>query len=834
MTYIVDYVATSSVSPKKVGGKGFNLSKLYEFGFKVPSGFIVTSDAYQLFLVENNLQNVINKINSSINVDNLDTVLSKEFIDALQTKILSSQIPDAIKVEIEKVYRKFNSSLAIRSSASNEDSANYSFAGIFDSFLNVQSLDAVYESIVRCYASLWSKHALAYGLKNKVEDSSMAVVITEMVPAVSSGIAFTCNPTNGNAEQILIDTNFGIGESVVDGRIEPDSYIYNIDKFTIESKKIGSKKGLTILVDQGTYFQKDVENDKQVLSDKQIEELSLKVKTINDAFDTHQDIEWVYDGEDFVFVQSRPITTFHTPYPIELANQQKIYSNANVKDAAPFVQCTLNKSFYEISLNHLMGESFRSIDYPIKDGYIFVKSINGRIYFDLLLIQWLWFDSLGLDPKETNNNFGGHQRIFEVPENIPIRKKFKQLFNGIKYMNKLKSYIKQSSAIFKAVKEHCDSINVKELAVLSNDELKQLVIDLNKRKRAYGTNFIMLASAVAPMNIMIKILDKYFPQEGAILVNALLSGQSNVTTAEHGYRLIRLAKIYENQGLFNKEFNEFIEEFGHRSIYEIDLQSKRWNEDASYLLGLIEEYRNYDSFDQLFTKQKNDTKKVWEKIDQKVPYILRIYLKKLLKESIKGIEIKEMAKSTYIRFIETARKLFIECGNRIDIDPFHCSMYELITILEDKQREEGVKKLIVQREELYAINQKIPAADVIHGKKSEYVEALVSADGKSYKGIAVASGIVKAKVKKINHPSEYDKLKKGEILVAPSTDPAWTPMFLKASGIVLQTGGYLSHGSIVAREFAIPAVVNVGGVMNLLEDGQEIIVDGDKGEIVLK
>ncbi len=829
MNFILDYETALNAGTIKVGGKGFNLSKLHHFGFLVPKGVVLSDDAYKLFVEENSLFDDISNIEKTITLENIMCDQSVKLLNDLHQKVLNATLPNKILSELENI-EFLSHSLAVRSSATNEDSQEHSFAGIFESYLNVNGIDNLSNAIIKCYASLWTLQALSYQIGKQTSNSAMAVVIMKMATATASGVSFSCNPTNGSEESIIINANFGYGKSIVDGKIEPDSYSYNIENYTINQKQIGSKSGKTVLLEEGTSFKTEDKNGQQVLTDEQIQTLALLSKTVFETFDVHQDIEWVYDGKDFILVQARAITNVKQLYPKEIANQPKIFSNANVKDAVPFVQCKLNDSFFQLSINRLMGDSFRVIDYPIDDGYQFIKLINGRAYFNTSLIQWLWYDTLGLDPKETNLNLGGHQKVIEVGKK---QKKFKYLVNGIKYMKVLKRYVKQSDTIFKDIKIFCDDINKKELSKLSNQALKELIFTLNQKKSAYGTPFIILASAVAPMSIMIKILERYFPDNGHSMANALLSGQSTITTAEHGYHLIALAKIVDDKELFKKGFDTFLKTFGHRCIYEADLRNKRWNEDPSYLLGLIKEYAIHDSFDNIHKKQKNDSEKTWQKIDNKVPFFLRIYIKKLLKKSSEGVAIKEMAKSTYIRFLESARKLFLECGERVGLDSFHCTQTELIMILDDKVRCDGVKKLIVKRKELFDKQEEIEAADIIVDEKATFVPPILQADGKSYKGIAVASGKVQAKVKKITHPDQYSKLKKGEILVAPSTDPAWTPMFLKASGIVLQTGGYLSHGSIVAREYGIPAVVNISGVMSLLEDGQEILVDGDMGKIVI-
>ena len=834
MNYILNYAQAYALDLSHSGGKGYNLSTLHHFGFTLPKGVILSSKAYELFVERNGLTEELKEALALLTLDNVADEKSLKLLEKIEQKILKGKLPNVVIDELEKL-EFLSHSLAVRSSASNEDSKEDSFAGIFKTSLNVNGFENLKKAIVRCYASLWTVTSLSYQLKKESLNSSMAIVIMQMVEAKSSGVSFSLNPLSGKKGVILMDANFGYGESVVDGAVESDHYEYNIENYGIESIHIGSKLEKTLLEDEGTTLVKQSKSEEQVLNNEQIEKLALLSQTVYEAFGEHQDIEWVYDGKDFSLLQARAITTIKELVPLGLSQQKQYFSNANAKDAAPFVFGKLNESFLFLSVNKLFGDSFRVIDYPVDDAYVFVKLFNGRLYFNLSLIQWLWYDALGVDPKETSLNLGGHQALVEKGELIPFwsKKSFRQIYNGIKYMRVLKKYVKRSDSIFEEVKTFCDEINSLELEALSNDELYHLIVKLNQEKSRYGKDFIVLTSAVAPMSILIKILEKYFPNRGSLIANSLLSGQSSITSAEHGYRLLELAKIFDNKTLFDVEFAKFIDEFGHRSVYEMSLGNSRWREDASYLLGLIEEYAKDENLDKLYLKQQKESKKVWREIEKEVPFLVRLYVKSLLKQSSHGIGVKEMAKSTYVRFVESGRNVFLEVGKRVGLNPFHCTQNELLLELENPSRKDGLQKLCKLREEQVETFERMEVADTFVDNEAKFSRAKVQSDGKTYKGIGVSSGVFQGKVRKIQHPDEYANLQKGEILLASSTDPSWTPMFLKASAIIVETGGYLSHGSIVAREYGLPAVVNIAGIMNVLQDGDVVLVNGDEGMISL-
>lgn len=164
---------------------------------------------------------------------------------------------------------------------------------------------------------------------------------------------------------------------------------------------------------------------------------------------------------------------------------------------------------------------------------------------------------------------------------------------------------------------------------------------------------------------------------------------------------------------------------------------------------------------------------------------------------------------------------------------FHCAWPELYAILNKNWDGKGLAALISERKKEREELESYSPPDVITNEAPEYAKVVFDFSDNFLSGLGVAAGKARGIVKILHHPDEGKKLKAGDVLVAPSTDPAWTPLFLRASAVIMETGGYLSHGYIVAREYGIPAVVNIAGIMKFLKDDQEIIVDGDQGKVHL-
>ena len=203
--------------------------------------------------------------------------------------------------------------------------------------------------------------------------------------------------------------------------------------------------------------------------------------------------------------------------------------------------------------------------------------------------------------------------------------------------------------------------------------------------------------------------------------------------------------------------------------------------------------------------------------------------------------MREMAKSELARLAEPMRLVVLEIGLRLtkmDIldyreDVFHCSWPELILILTEKWDGCGLKAVIQERKEARRFLESLAPPDVIVGETPRLVGNVVTGSSHVLKGVGVAAGRASGRARLISHPGEGERLNHGEVLVAPSTDPGWTPLFLRAGALVMETGGSLSHGSVVAREYGIPAVVNIPGVMKILHNDQVITVDGDEGQVHL-
>jgi len=326
MDYILDFEKLDKNSLPLVGGKNASLGEMIKAGIRVPPGFAVTTDSYLEFITEAGIKNKIYDRLADLNPDNVET-LNRASRDA-QKLIKKAAIPEAVGQAIKEGYLRLcekcgveSVPVAVRSSATAEDLPTASFAGQQDTYLWIQGSDQVVTHVQNCWASLYTPRAIAYRLKNEFphEKVLISVGVQKMVNAKAAGVMFTLNPTNGDVSKVLIEGNWGLGETVVSGSVNPDKFV--VDKVMLEiNERTISTKHIECVFDlkQGKVIDADVDADMQCtccLTDNEIKMLVRAAKNIENHYGRPMDIEWAID-QDFPFpenmfiVQARPETVW--------------------------------------------------------------------------------------------------------------------------------------------------------------------------------------------------------------------------------------------------------------------------------------------------------------------------------------------------------------------------------------------------------------------------------------------------------------------------------------------------------------------------------------------
>jgi pyruvate,water dikinase len=419
------------------------------------------------------------------------------------------------------------------------------------------------------------------------------------------------------------------------------------------------------------------------------------------------------------------------------------------------------------------------------------------------------------------------------------------------------------------------------LTELSTENLLALVQQAHEQVWACGYRFQLANLGGVWTDYLTQTLDRALPDQAQALSAALMAGSRAVESAEQGYRLYEVAiaatqdpeahpcladpasdpnswRSLPDHSPFRRALTAYLDDFGHRSVYEFEIANPRWNENQSYLLdcirGVWTQERLTVPYDLARAKRQEA-----EAVVTRLPLRHRLSVSWLAQQARRAMATREAGKSTLVALLEPIRTLVLELGRRMaeahlleaQEDVFFLTWFDLLAFLQGEWDGQGAPALVADRKHLHAAwLTELPADVFIASPEGSSVappmadehnmaetgwpqETPSGAHEAALRGIAASSGQASGRARVLHHPEEGRSLQAGEVLVAPSTDPAWTPLFLRACAVVMETGGYLSHGAIVAREFGIPAVINIPGLLKRVEDGHLLTVDGSKGLVTV-
>lgn len=346
MEFIRDFKNLSKNDTAIAGGKGASLGEMTQAGISVPPGFVVLSTAFEKFLEETDLNVEIDSILNSTNYKDIHSVEnSSEKIKAL---ILRSEVPEIIGNEIQKFFKNLDAKfVAVRSSATAEDSASAAWAGQLESYLNTTE-ENLLENVKKCWTSLFTPRAIFYRFDKKLQNQkiSVAVVVQKMIESEVSGVAFSVHPVTKDKNQIVIEAGFGLGEAIVSGQITPDSYVIEKNNWNVLDKNISGQQRFIARSKVGGNEWQIVPKEKQELqklSDYEIINLAKLINEIEDHYDFPCDIEWARENGKFYIIQSRPITTLS-----EQAQDQSVYEKIFTRDfSLPMLQVWYKGEAYD-------------------------------------------------------------------------------------------------------------------------------------------------------------------------------------------------------------------------------------------------------------------------------------------------------------------------------------------------------------------------------------------------------------------------------------------------------------------------------------------------------
>ncbi|UXI70685.1 PEP/pyruvate-binding domain-containing protein [Tahibacter amnicola] len=812
---------------------------LSEFGIPVPPGFVVDSAA----LAGRHRGEVLNE------------ALVASLVDALDVRGWND-VP-----------------LAVRSSAASEDSTRTSFAGVYKTHLHVRGMPDLVHAVQAVLDSYWSPAAAAYRERFGLSDETarMAIIVMPMLAPVASGVAFTCDPVAGREDQLIIHANWGLGDSLVGGLAEADEYRLQVgypqENLSLVGQTCGSKARMTVPRAGGGTELADTPDhlvSRAALSAAQAIELGELVRELATTLDYSRpfyDVEWVWDGERFWIVQARPITVRNRQTYAALKTQPTVWSRGNSRDVVPDPLPALDRSVSLPLINHMLTRSAARAGYATLPGVQRTATHHGRVYFETSILQWESFDGFGVPPKVYNRLLGGHQPEITVPEPT-LGDRVRRAWHGMRFLQACVRPRLQARAILAAA--HQAAANHLEQPLPGNP--RELAERLRARVMATRTNddLLLLQAAGSAMLVLLDLLEGHFPGEGGARAASLMSGGEPSVTAAQGHALVQLAQIAAadpvalawlqspqrdgrewrqrlgRDSAFGHGLEAFLQRYGHRAVYESYLQHPRWREDPGFILDAVASL--IDGGVEPGRESVSNGNAARERVLAQLPIWDRPLVPWLVKMAIAERNMREGARSALTAQLGVMRRIVTALADQCVAaghlesanDVFHLTWMELQALAEGRLAAQHAMQRVRLRRRQFAAFAAADAPDVIlesGGSLSASRPAARTATpgAEEWQGVVVASGFAKGAAVLAHHPGEALNLAAGSVLVAPATDPSWTPAFFKASAIVMETGGYLSHGAIVARELGIPAVANVPGILGALKSGDDLEVDANQG-----
>lgn len=853
-----------------VGGKAMGLARLIAAGFRVPPGLCVTTTAYRQFLDAAGIESdaawlAAVRAPKSTRAAQLDRIRSgilahrwpKEALNQLQTEVKGLGF-DATML------------WAVRSSATNEDQAQASFAGIYRTHLGVP-FDDIGRAVQDLWPSIWDEQVFAYRERSEsTAPPAMAVVIQPMLDAQAAGVAYSIHPATGRSNQVVVNAVPGLAASLVDGTAQPDQYVVRqdstSDRFTILSRDI-TTKGRVLRLSQTGVQQEPLSQNTEVrssLTDDELIELARLTKRVEQDLQHPVDIEWAIDRQGIWLLQARPVTV--VPQSVAFTNDECEWSRANFKETMPDVPSPMGLSFLEYFMDAYIISHYRRLGCRIPKGLSSVRVLHGRPYLNVSLFHNLVGQLRG-EPSLNVEQMGGEPLRTAPP--VTRLGWFAYIRAGWLMLGEMNRAAKSGPRWFAEMKQLTFTYHPDRIRDYSLDELATHLDQLGRWLDSREVTFGIAGGVGQCLQTFSMLLPRWLGEDWRYLLNAALQGQGTVISAQQILRLAEMVQIARQDhavsralltevldltacrgqlkgSAFLAAFDRYLEDYGHRGVGESDVMSPRFADHPDALLNVIRAQLRGPALrpDDILARQR-DTRtaamatihaRCGRRLDRWV--IFQWWYRRLCRL----FALREANRHHLMYYSTAARNLLLRFGDRL-VEAGLFTSREDIFFLTLEEREEVVAKgshdwkTIVRARRAdrdHWLTQHVPDTirDWEEASHAEVTPPAESTDG-VLRGIPISPGLVSGPVRHVHSTADWGKVAAGDIVVAPVIDPGMAPLFGIAAGLVVEMGGTLSHGAIIAREYGLPTVANVTDAMRRLKDGDRIRLDAGRGEVHL-
>jgi len=872
---VVPFAEIGADDLARVGGKGANLGVLSSAGLPVPGGFCLTTTAYRRFVASApDYPRLVAEL-ETIDADDVDAV--RRIGGELREHLCSLAMPEAIHSALLEAWRAEGEELAyaVRSSATAEDLPDASFAGQQDTYLNIIGAEPLARQVQACWASLYTDRAILYRRKNGIphDETSLSVVVQRMIQPAKAGILFTADPVTGHRRRTVVDAGFGLGEALVSGRVNAD--LYRVDRRTGEllECRVGDKHLAIVSLPGGGTEERLLspeERAARVLDERELATLVDLGEQVERLYGgAPQDIEWCITaaGEAFL-LQARPITTLYPlmkpePEPAPAPEDGSLQLGFSIGHAQMMIDPMKPMGISTIRQVLPVG---RRMDEPGECPWL--RTAGGRLYLDIS--QLLRFAPtrkvlLGLMPSVDALAAKAVATIVERPEFAEgpragvdrVGRFFRFMLGNVAAWLSFRDPEGIVDEFSRQIDEHLAGVKSRintERAL--PERLRVCVLELGTTLHKVIHIMPSVGAGMVAGELLRKLCPGYEAEIGAL--SRGLHG--NVTTAmdldvgdladiarrHPPIRSALASGLYDLDQLrglaggdeFIAALGRFLDRYGMRGPGEFDITRPRWGEAPASLLSMVAGNLGHEEPGAHREHHQNlqaEAKRAAERLSQLSWGPKRALIRRMVRLHQTLPAGREHPKYFLVRVMAEVRAQLLAAGaqllseGRLDRadDVFFLDLHELIAAVEESSIE--LRATVEARAEAYRRDHDRSPPRVMTSE-GEIPQVSHNADvpAGALAGSGVSSGVVEGIVRVVTDPVGH-VLEKGEILVAPFTDPGWTPLFINAAGVVIEVGGMMTHGSVIAREYGIPAVVSVPHATTLLRTGQRILVNGDEG-----
>jgi len=880
--WVLPFEAIGRGDVATVGGKGANLGELTRAGFPIPTGFCVTTAAFDAFISSAGNLDALFRPLEAIRAQDVTSV--REGARTVRERLEQTPIPPDLANTLLSVWKQSPAdwSWAVRSSATAEDLPDASFAGQQDTYLNIRGEEALLDAVRRCWASLFTERAVLYRARQGFghREVKLSVVVQRMVFPEVSGILFTADPINGHRRTLSIESGFGLGEALVSGRISGD--LFRVDKATgtlLEARPGDKAFAIRPRPDGGTWEEPLPDQQRHALSltEGTVRELALIGQRIEDHYGRPQDIEWCLDRGKIFIVQARPITSLFplpspapedsglhayvsfghvqmmtdpmTPLAVQVwrlllpvgrkaVGVEAIPESSSVTTAASRIYLDMTPLLRHPVFRHVLPRLFAVVYPDIRhalghlsqrmsggSGQASFRSV-GHFVFPILrrlLPTLLWRNPSRIGPEAAT---------FMDAETAKARQRLESVSPGAARLRRARELLSQifREAFLAVAATIPAGVLAKLLLHRLADTSKSTMEDLAALERGLPGNVTTeMDLAVGDLIDHVRAHPEVMERLRAHPVPSVLN---ELSTAKGGPAFLEL-------------WAAFLNRYGMRGPGEVDLSRPRYRDDPAplfaTLLGALTGQRAPGEHRARHAALTAQAEAAAPRLIERARTgwlgpVRAALVSRLIRLSRAGLGMREHPKFLLVRILAHVREAIIEAsrmlverGSLATVqDAYLFRFEELIAALENPVSPDLRGEARMRGAQWLRDAQRTPPLMMTSEGDIPAVAPRTDLPPGAMSGTAASAGVVEGIARVVRNPG-VEILHDGEILVAPHTDPGWTPLFVHAAGLVTEVGGLITHGSVVAREYGIPAVVSVAHATQRIQTGQRIRVDGTRG-----